>query len=232
MMCADTVRTFAVATLALMALSGPASAAVLVPIAVVIGAGEGLFLPGSFSIIPSLLPPDDLQAGNALSSGGTQLATLIGPALGGVVVALAGAPWAFSIDAASFAVSALTLAGVRRIERPSAVTNAPVDPMVGEIAGGTTGQLPTEPDPVGPAVDDKRTLRRLLAAEPVLVLILAITLAANLGSAVFLGEAIVLAVIPYLGGALGAGGAIVAFGLLNGFGNVVMITAFQRWAPP
>ena len=63
----------------------------LVPIAVVIGAGEGLFLPGSFSIIPSLLSGDDLQAGNALASGGTQLATLAGPAIGGALV-IAGRP--------------------------------------------------------------------------------------------------------------------------------------------
>jgi hypothetical protein len=40
----------------------------------------GEFLPASFSVIPSLLPGDDLQAGNALASGGTQLASLAGPA--------------------------------------------------------------------------------------------------------------------------------------------------------
>ena len=39
----------------------------------------GLFMPGSFAIVPALLDGDDLQAGNALISGGTQLATLIGP---------------------------------------------------------------------------------------------------------------------------------------------------------
>jgi predicted MFS family arabinose efflux permease len=55
---------------------------------------------------------------------------------------------------------------------------------------------------------------------------------AIVGSIAFLGEALFLAVVPYLGGILPAGAAIVAFGLLNGFGNVVMITTFQRWAPP
>jgi hypothetical protein len=33
-------------------------------------------------------------------------------------------------------------------------------------------------------------------------------------------------------GALAAGAALAAIGVLNGFGNVVMITVFQRWAPP
>jgi hypothetical protein len=41
-----------------------------------------------------------------------------------------------------------------------------------------------------------------------------------------------MAVIPYAGGVLGAGAALVVYGAMNGFGNVVMITAFQRWAPP
>ncbi len=47
-------------------------------------------MPGSFAIVPALLDGDDLQAGNALVSGGTQLATLIGPAIGGALVALVG----------------------------------------------------------------------------------------------------------------------------------------------
>jgi MFS family permease len=81
----------------------------------VLGAGAGLFMPGSFAIVPALLGGDDLQAGNALVSGGTQLATLIGPAIGGAVVALAGPAPAFAVDAASFAVSALTLAGLRAV---------------------------------------------------------------------------------------------------------------------
>ncbi|HEY2690843.1 MAG TPA: hypothetical protein VGJ50_20545 [Streptosporangiaceae bacterium] len=52
------------------------------------------------------------------------------------------------------------------------------------------------------------------------------------GSLAFLAEAAAIALIPYLGSTLAAAAALVAFGLLNGFGNVVTITAFQRWAPP
>lgn len=68
MMTSDTVRAVAAAALAIAAGLGPARAAILVPIAVVLGAGEGLFLPGSFAIVPSLLPDEDLQSGNALAS--------------------------------------------------------------------------------------------------------------------------------------------------------------------
>ena len=83
MMGSDVVRAICTAALAAAAALGPARTVILVPIAVVLGAGEGLFLPGSFAIVPTLLPDADLQAGNALTSGGTQLAMLAGPGSGG-----------------------------------------------------------------------------------------------------------------------------------------------------
>lgn len=48
----------------------------------------------------------------------------------------------------------------------------------------------------------------------------------------FPAQALFIAVVPYLGGTLPAGAALAAVGVLNGFGSVVMITIFQRWAPP
>ena len=270
MMASDTVRVAAAAGLAVAAASGPPRAVILVPIAMVLGAGEGMFLPGSYSIIPELLPDQDLQAGNALSSAGTQLATLVGPAIGGVMVALIGSAPAFGLDAASFALSALTLAGIRSARR-----TAPVRPVAANPPAGTE-----------PAADTP-TVLGLLRSERVLQLSLLVTVAANLGSGgidgvalpalmhgplhsgaggygaiiavfgagalvgtlvaahlgrprrpailgstVFLIEALAMAVAPYLGGVFGLGAACVLLGVANGFGNVVMITAWQRWAPP
>jgi predicted MFS family arabinose efflux permease len=176
MMGADAVRVLAVGALAVLAAAGPAHAELLIPVAAVLGAGEGMFLPASFAIVPSLLPDDQLQAGNALSFGGTQLAALIGPGIGGVVVALLGPAPAFGIDAVSFAVSVATLAGVRRRQRPLPATATEVEPptaTVGHrIETHTTGQAVTEPV----------TLRRLVRSQRVLQVILVVTLAANLGS--------------------------------------------------
>ena len=263
MMATDAVRAVTLAALAVSAGLGPARAVVLVPIAVVIGAGEGLFLPGSFSIIPSLLSGDDLQAGNALASSGTQLATLAGPVVGGALIVLAGPSLAFGLDALSFAVSAATLAGLRRVR-----------PMRGD-AGQET--------PAGPAP----AVGRLLRSERVLQIILLVNLAANfglggesevalpalvhgplhagasgygavlaafgggallgtiiagplgrlrrpavVGSLAFLAEAACLAVTPYIGATAAVAAAMAGLGVLNGFGNVLTITAFQRWAPP
>jgi predicted MFS family arabinose efflux permease len=279
MMGSDVVRAICTAALAAAAALGPARTVILVPIAVALGAGEGLFLPGSFAIVPTLLPDADLQAGNALASGGTQLAMLAGPVLGGALVALAGPAPAFAIDAASFVVSAATLAGVR-----SAQARAPV-----ALAGPVPAAPAPAPAPVpaGEPGAPAPTLRRLLRSQRVLQLMLLVTVAANLGSggvegiaipslahgplhasaagygaliaafaagallgtvaagqgrrarrpaiagsAAFLAEALFLAVVPYLGGVVLAGAALAVTGVMNGFGNVVMITVFQRWAPP
>jgi predicted MFS family arabinose efflux permease len=286
MMAADAVRAVVVVALVIVALTGPPSALTLVPIAVVLGVGEGLFLPGSFSIIPTLLPDEDLQAGNALASSGTMLATFVGPALGGVLVALLGSAPAFGLDAVSFVVSALTLAGVRGEKRPQPAEGAA--PAGAALAPVGQDVVAVAPAAVLTAATSIRqpTLRQVLVSERVLQIILLINVAANLcaggesevglpalahgpfhagaagygaliaafgagalvgtlvagqmrsprrpavvGSLAFLAEAGFMAAVPFLGGTLGAAAALVAFGALNGFGNVITITAFQRWAP-
>ena len=60
-------------------------------------------------MIPSLLPPAQLQSANAIASAVTQGGRLIGPVLGGPLVAVAGPASAFAADAASFAVSAVMM---------------------------------------------------------------------------------------------------------------------------
>jgi predicted MFS family arabinose efflux permease len=52
------------------------------------------------------------------------------------------------------------------------------------------------------------------------------------GSLAFLVQAAFVAVVPYVGSTLAVAAAMACFGMMNGFGNVVTITAFQRWVPP
>jgi MFS family permease len=72
------------------------------------------FDPASTAAIPNLVDPEDLATANALGGSlwGTMLA--VGAALGGVVATALGRDAAFIVDAASFALSALLLWGVRR----------------------------------------------------------------------------------------------------------------------
>lgn len=193
MLLTDVTRALVIGALALAAALGPARAEVLVPLAIVIGAGEGLFLPGSFSIVPSLLTGDDLGPGNALASSGTQLATLIGPAVGGALVAIAGPSFAFALDAATFAVSALTLCAMRA---PGPATTEP------GTADGTA-------DTAAPAP----TLRTLFRTQRILYIILLVNIAANLGSGGLDGVALpALAHGPLNAGATGYGVILAAFG--------------------
>jgi len=134
MLTADATRCGLVIVLVALAARHVAALALLGPVAALLGAGEGLFIPASFSIMPSLLEPGQLAAGNAVNSAAVQAGSVAGPVLGGLLVATAGPAPAFAVDAASFAVSALSLALIR--PRPSAAAaGAPAGP-----ADGATGQ--------------------------------------------------------------------------------------------
>src|SRR5438552_1612613 len=88
--------------------------------AAVFGAASSFFYPALNALIPELVPPQVLQAGNALRGSSRQIALLAGPVLGGALVAFAGLPLAFAADAATFFVSfaALALARPPRHEPP------------------------------------------------------------------------------------------------------------------
>ncbi|MDQ2810981.1 MAG: MFS transporter [Actinomycetota bacterium] len=149
MLFADVMRCVLVGVLTVLAARHTASLVTLGPTAAFIGAGEGLFLPASFAIMPSLLDDDRLAAGNALSSTAVQVGSLIGPAIGGALVATTGASTAaFGVDAASFAVSAVSLALIpRRAEAGSMAASLAetADSTAGE-ADGLTGLTDTAPD--------------------------------------------------------------------------------------
>jgi MFS family permease len=75
---------------------------------------SGLFIPASSSIGPTLLPQDDLQAGNSIFQGSSQFIGFIGPALAGVVIGAFGGGMqaialAYGIDVVSFVASVVTL---------------------------------------------------------------------------------------------------------------------------
>ncbi|MFD9489821.1 MFS transporter [Streptomyces sp. NPDC059991] len=61
--------------------------------------------PARSSMIPRLLPPDQLPAANALNSITMTSGTLLGPMLGGLIVGFAGYQSAYLIDAVTFAAS-------------------------------------------------------------------------------------------------------------------------------
>jgi Major Facilitator Superfamily len=179
MLAADTVRCVLVAALALLAARHTASLVALGPIAALIGAGEGLFIPASFAIMPSLLDEERLAAGNALSTAAVQAGSLLGPALGGALVAVTRASTAaFAVDAASFGVSALTL---RLIPR-QAVSGSMA--AVAAEAAATSGAASGAGDAAGTdgTAAGQGSVLTLLKRSRALQVILVVVIAANLAS--------------------------------------------------
>jgi MFS family permease len=146
-----------------------ASLAALGPTAALIGAGEGLFMPASYAILPSLLDPGQLAGGNAVSSAAVQAGSLIGPALGGILVAATRASAAaFAVDAGTFGVSALTLALIPRYPPRAAPAQPPAQPPA-DRAG-----------PAKPAEGGRPKVMPLLRRSRALQVNLVVVIAANL----------------------------------------------------
>jgi MFS family permease len=85
------------------------------------GVAFSFYMPAMTAIMPELVPKDILVAGNALRSLSAQGARVVGPLIGGVIVAAAGPPIAFALDAGTFIFSFLVflLAHPPRHEPPA-----------------------------------------------------------------------------------------------------------------
>jgi MFS family permease len=91
----------------------------LVGLGLVLGVGVAFNLPAWQALVPNLVPRGMLASAVALNSAGFNVARAVGPALGGFVVAAAGAAAAFGINAVSFgAVILAVLLIARDMELP------------------------------------------------------------------------------------------------------------------
>lgn len=88
--------------------------------------------PASTGLVAEIVPPERLQSANSLLSISNSGTSVIGPALSGLLVATAGPGWAFAIDAASFAGSAVFLLRIPKRRREP----APRQHFLAELAAG------------------------------------------------------------------------------------------------
>lgn len=119
MLLSDVIRLVLTAAMAGVVLTGVVQMWMLYAFALGFGLVAGFAIPAENSIVPMLVAETDLQAGNSLIMGVTQLVGFIGPSLAGVIIAafsksLVGIGLAFLIDATSFATSAVCLWSIRR----------------------------------------------------------------------------------------------------------------------
>jgi len=87
--------------------------AVLLVLSALSGAFASVVQPAGGSLLPLLLPADQLQRANATRAIGHRSAAIAGPAVAGVLIASAGIPAVFVVDAVTFVVSMATLLFIR-----------------------------------------------------------------------------------------------------------------------
>ncbi|HJP72479.1 MAG TPA: MFS transporter [Candidatus Limnocylindria bacterium] len=112
--------------LAFLLATGPETLWIAFVAVLLLAVGAAFFEPTSSAALPNLVEPDELPVANVLigSAWGTMLA--IGAALGGLVAVTLGREAAFVINAASFAVSAWLIVGIRRpLQLPREPGHAP-----------------------------------------------------------------------------------------------------------
>jgi MFS family permease len=106
---------------------------VLYVIAVLLAANNGLQRPSLDAMTPRLVPHDQLAAAGALNTIKWNLGSIVGPAIGGLLLSAGGAASAYAFDVVSFAVSILLLWRLRSL-KPLASTAQ--RPTLGHIMDG------------------------------------------------------------------------------------------------
>ncbi|WP_338702692.1 MFS transporter [Streptomyces sp. Q6] len=108
---ADVVRVLTQGVLAVAFFVGTPPFWLLVAMAALAGAATAMFQPGVNGMVP--LVAREPQRANATLKVADAVAQLLGPALAGLLIALAGAGTVYAIDAGTFVLSALCLALIR-----------------------------------------------------------------------------------------------------------------------
>lgn len=261
MVAADLVRAGAMAGAAA-AVFAHAPAAVVYALASAVAVTGTAFQPAQSALLPTLArTPEELAAANATSTTLESVGFFIGPALGGLLLAVTGVGAVFAATAVTFAVSALLISGLRGGEEtPGRGREASIfgEALAGFRAIAADSRLRTVVGLYGGQTLAAGVLRVLLVVSALELLDLGASGVGFLNSAVGVGAvAGLLVVLSVLGGGgiarmLGAGvvfwgiplallaawptvgAALVLFGILGTANTLVDVAAFtllQRIAP-
>ena len=119
MLVTQSLMTAGSGTLAILTLHGLSTVWPIYALAA-FGSAAGAFdLPARQSMVPNLVPPEHLPNAISLNTSMVQIASVGGPAIGGLVIATKGVGWAYAINAVSylFVIAALLM---MRESRPAA----------------------------------------------------------------------------------------------------------------
>ena len=111
MVAGDLTQLVSISAIGVLSLAGELSVPILVGLVAVYGAGQAIFHPSLNAIVPMIVPNGSLVEANALGRFVRPFAMmLLGPLVGGALIAALGVGWAFVVDAATFGFSAVTVA--------------------------------------------------------------------------------------------------------------------------
>ncbi|MEV4556432.1 MFS transporter [Kitasatospora sp. NPDC049285] len=113
MLGSDGLRCLTQAAVAGLLFAGQGRVWALAALMVLWGLAEAVFLPALEALLPRLLPADELADANALLGIARNGAAVAGPALAGLLTAVAGPGWVLLADAASYAAGFAALALLR-----------------------------------------------------------------------------------------------------------------------
>jgi len=113
MLVSDVIRAAVQATAAVLLLSGNAEIWHLAVLVAIYGTADAFFQPAATGVVPATVSPARLQQANALLGLSRSSAFIVGPAVAGVIAAVANPGAVFVVDAITFAVSATSLAMLR-----------------------------------------------------------------------------------------------------------------------
>jgi MFS family permease len=133
LLASDLVRLATQATAGILLVTGAAEVWHLAALTAVFGAADAFFSPAFTGLMPlTIAEPHHLQPANALRGMSFSTGSIVGPALGGVLVALVGEGGALLADAGTFAVSVACLLALR----PRAVERGDPEPFSADLRGG------------------------------------------------------------------------------------------------
>lgn len=127
----DFARGVITAVLALLAMNNLLQVWHVLVASALFGLAEAFFAPAFVSSIPSITPTELLPSANSLESISRQLASIVGPTLGAIIVAGGGTTSAFAINSLTFfvgAVCALPILGIETF-RPTNERTTPANAM-------------------------------------------------------------------------------------------------------
>jgi MFS family permease len=110
----DLIRGLAIASIPVVAWAGGLTVVQLTGVAALVGIAAVIFDVGDSTLIPAIVPADELTRRNSLHSASHATTQLAGPGLGGALVQLVGAATCMLTDAVSYVVSAVLLYSLPR----------------------------------------------------------------------------------------------------------------------